>query len=369
MNMNFIRIFFLFICTLLATAYAATLNYAIDSVSILLIGAISGAVFGLVLIGIDQLLKNYNLRSFNIALIGLFLGYLMGEVITLLLGNVINLPFWIQHPERLALIKMGIYLSCVYFGMSMTVRYSDNLLESIPFFKGGKSATGNKKKDILVDPSILTDSRLLDLASSGLLDNHLIMPSVILNELQTMAETGDEQAKTKARRSLESYKKLESFPHLHIRVIDQDFPEIPDAMTKLIKLARFCDADILTADLTRIQQSLVDGVRFINIHIVLNALKPVTQAGEHLNIKIQRYGKEPRQGVGYLEDGTMVVVNGGAEYIGETIKAQVLSVKHTTSGRMIFCNSSEEAFATDQELPQMTVTDLDNDQKSYFVAQ
>jgi uncharacterized protein YacL len=94
----------------------------------------------------------------------------------------------------------------------------------------------------------------------------------------------------------------------------------------------------------------LEGIKIINIHMLSNALKPLTQSGEFLSIKIQRYGKEPRQGVGYLEDGTMVVVNGGAEYIGETIKCQVLSVKHTSSGRMIFCNA-----------PDMPLTPMGND--------
>jgi uncharacterized protein YacL len=140
---------------------------------------------------------------------------------------------------------------------------------------------------------------------------------------------------------------------------------VKDPMTKLIRLARFLDANIITSDINRIQQSSHEGVSIINIHMLSNALKPITQTGEFINIKIQRYGKEPRQGVGYLEDGTMVVVNGGAEYIGETIKAQVLSVKHTTSGRMIFCNTSEETLLSDHEFDH-TIPDTDNAPRDYL---
>jgi len=148
--------------------------------------------------------------------------------------------------------------------------------------------------------------------------------------------------KAKARRSLDLIKKLEGLPSLDLRYVDTDFPEIKEPMTKLIRLARFMDTHIITSDINRIQQASIEGVRIINIHMLSNALKPITQAGESITIKIQRYGKEARQGVGYLEDGTMVVVNGGAEFIGETVKAYVLSVKHTSSGRMIFCNAAEE---------------------------
>jgi len=208
----------------------------------------------------------------------------------------------------------------------------------------------HKKKDILVDLSILSDPRIIDLASSGLLDHHLIIPRFAVKELYTLAEAGDDIIKSKARRSLELIKKLESMPSLDLRYVETDFPDIKDPMMKLIRLARFMDTHIITSDINRIQQSSIEGVRIINIHMLSNALKPITQAGESINIKIQRYGKEARQGVGYLEDGTMVVVNGGAEFIGETIKAYVLSVKHTSSGRMIFCNAAEEGgLLTDQD--------------------
>lgn len=148
--------------------------------------------------------------------------------------------------------------------------------------------------------------------------------------------------KSKCRRALESIKKLEVITHLDLRFNDTDFPETADNFAKLTRLARLLDAHLLTADLGRLQMSSIEGIRIINIHALSNALKPLMQAGENIKIKIQRYGKEPRQGVGYLEDGTMVVVNGGGDYIGEVIDARVLSVKHTSSGRMIFCNAEEE---------------------------
>lgn len=364
MNMNFIRIIFLCICMLLATLYATTLTYFISSPTILLIGAVSGLAFGFLLIGIDNFARKYNLRSFNIALIGLVLGYLMGEAIMLLLKGIFELSFWTQNAEILTLIKMGIFLSTTYFGMSMTARISDNLLAGIPFLN--VKSSGNKKKDVIIDSSILTDSRLIELASSGLLDNQLVIPRFLLKELQSAADSGEEAAKNKARRSFEILKKLENLPTLNIRFIEDDFPDIKDPMLKLIKIAKHADADILTADIGRLQQPSTENVRFINIHIVSNALKPVSQAGEFINIKIQRYGKEPRQGIGYLEDGTMVVVNGGAEYIGETIKAQVLSVKHTSSGRMIFCNSSNDALISEQESAQ-TIADLENNSGFFAV--
>ncbi len=199
-----------------------------------------------------------------------------------------------------------------------------------------------KKKDLIIDSSVLADPRIIDLASSGLVDHHLIIPRFVIKELYAESEGNDEFTKNKALRCLESLKKLEEFPELEMRYNDTDFPEIKNQQSKIIRLARLLDSNVLTADIDRIQIATIEGIRIINLHNLSNALKPLMEAGEILKIKIQRYGKEPRQGVGYLDDGTMVVVNGGGEYIGDMISAQVLSVKHTASGRMIFCNTMEE---------------------------
>ena len=147
--------------------------------------------------------------------------------------------------------------------------------------------------------------------------------------------------KSKARRCLEVIKKMEQLDHLGLRFNDTDFPEVRDTTSKLIRLARLIDGNILTADISRVQMASIEGVKIINLHSLSNALKPLMETGEMIRIKVQRFGKEARQGVGYLDDGTMVVVNGGGNFIGEVIDAQVLSVKHTSSGRMIFCNAFE----------------------------
>lgn len=301
------------------------------------VGLLGGCILSGILFGVDLFFKRFNLRSFNTAILGLFFGYLMAQGILLSLAGILG---WdMSHPDFMP-IRFFVFLACVYLGLTMTIQAAEEIRVSIPFVEFKQMS--HKKKDILVDISILSDARIVDLASTGLLDHHLILPRFAIRELYTQAETGDEMIKAKARRSLEMIKKLESLPSLDLRYVDTDFPEIKDPMAKLIRLARFMDTHIMTSDINRIQQSSIEGVRIINIHMLSNALKPITQAGESISIKIQRYGKEARQGVGYLEDGTMVVVNGGAEFIGETIKAYVLSVKHTSSGRMIFCNAAEE---------------------------
>lgn len=308
----------------------------------LITGVVMGAILGLALIGFDLLFKRFNLRAFNVAILGLFIGYLMGQALVLVLSAVLQISAASIHlqPQVLEVIQIALFLFGIYLGTLMTIRASDELYVSIPFVRF--SATAQKKKDLIIDASVLSDARILDLAGSGVIDHHLVLPRFLVKELYIQAEAQDESHRSKGKRSLEIVKKLEALPELGLRYNDTDFPEVKDPMGKLIRLARLLDANIMTADISRVQMAAIEGVRVINLHTLSNALKPLMQAGEHIKIKIQRYGKEPRQGVGYLEDGTMVVVNGGGEYIGETIDAKVLSVKHTSSGRMIFCNAPDE---------------------------
>jgi uncharacterized protein YacL len=362
-SMTFIRMFFTFLCVLFTTIFATTMTATGFTFANLVIGIISGAAIGLALIGVDSLFHRFNLRTFNLAILGLFCGFLMGEMILFILGSILDVSSVNLSVETASLIKLGIFLFTTYLGLVMTARAADEIYISIPFIKF--KPTSYKKKDILVDGSALLDTRIIDLAASGLLDHQLVVPRFLIKEFNANLESSDENTKVKGRRCLDAVKKLENIPTLELRYNDTDFPELKDQMSKLIRLARMMDANIITADLNRVQQASIEGIRIINIHLLSNSLKPLTQTGEHLNIKIQRYGKEPRQGVGYLEDGTMVVVNGGAEYIGETIRAQVLSVKHTSSGRMIFCNSSDESFLGNGEIAQ-AVSDLENSHKNYF---
>lgn len=359
-SINLVRILFFSLSVLFFTAYTTSEGLSMNN---LIIGLGCGSFLGILLLALEKSLKKFTLRSLNIIAIGTFIGYLLGMAINSVFNASLNVAGQPFAPEHLPMFNTAIYLACCYLGTVMTIRASEEFYVSIPFVKF--KASSNKKKDILLDASILLDSRILDLAASGLLDKHLILPRFTLKELYTQAENGDENAKAKARRSLEVCKKLEALPNLEMRFSDTDFPEIKDPGAKLVRLARLLDANIITADISRIQQSSIEGIVVINIHALSNALKPLTQSGEHINIKVQRYGKEPRQGIGYLEDGTMVVVNGGAEHIGETIKAQVLSVKHTSSGRMIFCNSTDECLISDHE-SEATLSLLDNAHKNYF---
>lgn len=336
----FIRNFFFLLSILFVTAFAVTTNVAGTMASNVLMGVGGGLLFGCAITFLGRLFERFNLRTFNLAALGLLFGYLMGQAVLLVLTSILDVSSLSLDSAAIGLMRVLVYLSCIYLSMVLTARAAEEISLSLPFFRFNPHA--QKKKDILADVSIFLDPRIIDVAASGILDQNLVVPRVFLADLQAQAESQDEAIRTRGRRALEVLGKLEVMPTLGLRFTDTDIPDVKDPVLKLTGIARLIDANIITADISRVQQPEVEGVRIINIHVLANSLKPVSQAGEYINIKIQRYGKEPRQGVGYLEDGTMVVINGGAAYIGEAIRARVLSVKHTSSGRMIFCNATEE---------------------------
>ena len=357
-SLAFVRIFFAIISVFFMTTYMLSRPEGMMATNAL-IGVLIGFVFSLLLIGFDTIFRKFNLRSFNIAVIGLFIGYLMGQALVLIFDAILDLSSisLVLTPQALEMIKIALFLFGTYLGSIMTLRASDELYISIPFVKF--APTVQKKRDLLIDSSVLSDARIIDLCSTGILDQHLVLPRFIIKELYAQTETGDALTKSRSRRCLEVIKKMEQLPSLGLRFNDTDFPEVKDTTIKFIRLARLIDGNILTADITRVQMASIEGVQIINLHSLSNSLKPLMETGEMIKIKVQRYGKEPRQGVGYLDDGTMVVINGGGNFIGGVIDAQVLSVKHTSSGRMIFCNALDADLEDQNE-------DIRSKQEDYY---
>lgn len=347
-SLVFLRTFFVILSMLFMTIYMHSIPSG-NPVTNTIFGMALGLVFGMMLIGFDRLFRRFNLRSFNIATVGIFLGYLMGQALVIVFNAILDFSSIsiVLQPQTLEVIKIALFLFGTYLGTIFTLRSSDELYISIPFVRFTQAS--EKKKDLVLDISVLADPRIIDLASTGLLNHQLVIPRFVIKELYAQAEVGDELTKGKAKRCLEVAKKLEAVPHLELRYNDTDFPEVKDMMGKVVRLARLLDANIMSSDISRVQMATIEGISVVNLHALSNALKPLMLGGELIRIKIQRYGKEPRQGVGYLEDGTMVVVNGGGDFLNETIEAIVLSVKHTTSGRMIFCNVADEEGLSKEE--------------------
>ncbi len=347
----FIRILFSILSLFFMTTYM--IHYPVGSLTMrILTGICLGGTFTLLLLAFEMFFKKCSLRMFNIATIGLFSGYLLGKALVLVFDTVINatsLNLTLNTPV-VEVLKISLYLISLYLGTLLAFRFSDEFHIAIPFIKFSQSV--HRKKDLLLDAAVLADARIIDFCSHGILNNQLIVPRFLIKELQSNFESSDEGIKSRSKRSIEILKKLETMPSLSLRYSETDFPEIKDLSQKTVRLARLLEANVLTADANRSHTPANDEILFINFFALSNSPKTLTPPGDTITIKIQRYGKEPKQGVGYLEDGTMVVVNNGGEYIGEVIDTQVISVKQTSAGRIIFTNALVEEGSPLYEEPQ-----------------
>jgi uncharacterized protein YacL len=269
--------------------------------------------------------------------IGLIFALLVGALITVLLGGI---------PNGLGyLIALSITVVLVYLFVSVgTRRPADwsNLLSHV----GARTlaaapppsdkASPSDGQPVLVDTSVLIDARIVDVAATGFLPGRLLIPDFVLEELQRLADAGDPMRRVKGRRGLGVVEELQRNSDVVCEIVRDEQSIAADVDIRLVRLARARHSSIMTNDynLNRIAQ--IEGLRVLNLNALANAMKPIVSTGETMQVSIVKEGKEPHQGVGYLEDGTMVVVENGRDYLDETVTATVTSVLQTPAGRMIF---------------------------------
>ncbi len=193
-----------------------------------------------------------------------------------------------------------------------------------------------KEKGIVVDTSVLIDGRIEDIAKIGFISETLIIPRFILDELQKIADSREPLRRNRGRRGLEILNTLSKKSDVEVQIIDDDFPKISKVDSKLVKLAKKRGRKILTTDYNLNRVAEIQKVKVLNINELNNVIKTVVLPGEKLQVKVIQEGKEKGQGIGYLEDGTMIVIEGGDKYIGETVKCEVTRIFQTVAGKMVF---------------------------------
>src|SRR5262245_12492137 len=193
----------------------------------------------------------------------------------------------------------------------------------------------------ILDTSVIIDGRIADICETGFLEGVLVTPQFVLRELQQVADSSDSLKRNRGRRGLDILQKVQKMSGVHVQIVETDFPEIREVDLKLIELARRMDGKIVTNDFNLNKVAQLRGVRVLNINELANSLKPVVLPGEVMRVFVLKEGKEAGQGVGYLDDGTMVVVDQGKRALGRTIEVTVTSVLQTTAGKMIFCRWPE----------------------------
>lgn len=313
-------------------------------------GAFVGAIVGYILSHFILRLIWAAIHRIEFSLSGLsgqdLLAGTIGLLIGLIIANLIGLAF-----ARLPII--GAYGPIVfnlvfgYAGMSIAVRKKTEISALLSSFRFGKQSKDKTvKKDVgpvgkLLDTSSIIDGRIAELCATGFLEGPLLVPVFVLEELQLIADSSDLLKRTKGRRGLDILKQMQEDRHVQVDIISDDFEDAQGVDSKLIRLGRQLGAKVITNDYNLNKVAELQGVIVLNINDLANAMKPARVPGEEMNVLIVKAGKEENQGIAYLDDGTMIVVENGEKYIGMNIPVTVTSVLQTSAGRMIFVKVSD----------------------------
>jgi uncharacterized protein YacL len=258
--------------------------------------------------------------------VGLFLTYVIGLALE---GLVIR-----EDVARVLRVVLGMVLC--YGCISLLLQTKNDFRFIIPYVEFSKEVKG--ARPFVLDTSVVIDGRIADVVDTKILDAQLIMPRFALNELQTIADSADRMRRSRGRRGLDILNRLRSSGDIELQIFDRDLPEFAGQTVdlKLVLLAKHLGGKIVTNDYNLNKVAKLHGVGVVNLNDLANALKPVFLPGESVEVRIVKAGEEPGQGVGYLDDGTMVVVENGREHINRNVRIAVTSVLQTSAGRMVF---------------------------------
>ncbi len=302
---------------------------------------------GIAILAFDILLPRKSLASLSGVLFGLIAGLLVAYGLSLIVDLII-VPSEFRDEKQINeiknLVKLGAGVICCYFVISFIIQTKDDFRFIIPYVEFTKQKKGGRP--VILDTSVIIDGRVSDIAETRIIENELIVPRFVLHELQTVADSADKLKRNRGRRGLDMLNRMQSNKKIDLKIVDVEFAAEEQAEgvdQKLVLLAQQINGRVMTNDFNLNKVAQLRGVEVININDLANALKPVFLPGERLRVKIVKPGEEPDQGIGYLEDGTMVVAGGGRPHIGEELELTVTSVLQTSAGRMVFGRAEDVA--------------------------
>ncbi len=333
-----LRAFFLIVTIGLAFSLAQNAEITDNNYGLNVIGFFTvGAIF---LIGLDVLVQKKRIDLITSIyfglLIGLFLTYIIGLALTPILLDIDGQGWVLSQGTIKGLIVAFSGTAICYVCISVLWQTRDDFRFIIPYVEFTKDVKG--AKPYVLDTSVVIDGRIADIIETGVIDNQLIMPRFVLAELQGIADSGDKMRRSRGRRGLDILNRLRGNSKIDFKVYDRELPEMEGQPVdmKLLLLARHLDGKVVTGDFNLNKVSKLHNVPVINLNEVANSLKPVFLPGEQVTIRIVKHGEGPGQGVGYLDDGTMIVVEDGRDHINETVDITVTSMLQTSAGRMVF---------------------------------
>jgi uncharacterized protein YacL len=291
--------------------------------------AVAGLGIGCAIILFEWRLRVMSLKRLIGSAIGSVLGIFGAYLFAVVIRNSVA-PGRIQ-----SFLQIMVMLIMAYVGLAVGANKGDLLnLSALGGIFGGEKQ--GKKSYKILDTSVIIDGRIADIAETGFLDGILVIPQFVLRELQLVADSADSLKRNRGRRGLDILQRLQKTASLQIQIVEDDFPSVREVDMKLIELAKVYEGKIITNDFNLNKVAQLQGVAVLNINELANSLKPIVLPGEIMRVFILKEGKEYNQGVAYLDDGTMVVVDNARKMIGKTVDISVTSVLQTTAGKMIF---------------------------------
>jgi uncharacterized protein YacL len=284
------------------------------------------------------MLKGFSLRAFSAASFGLMLG-------TAVAGMIDHTDLFIFADERTRwLMRLAMFLGFGYIGMILAMRSNkEDFALLIPYIRFRPQ--NKPENQIVLDTSVIIDGRIADLIESRFVEGIIVVPKFVLRELQFISDSQDSIRRARGRRGLDMLNRIRQNPRCEVRVHDMDFPEEKEVDAKLLKLTRVLDAKLYTNDFNLGKVAELQSVPFVNLNAVAAALKPSVLPGDIFNVRVAREGKDKGQGVGYLNDGTMIVINAAHELIGQSVQVKVQSLLQTGAGVIIFAELNLSAAA------------------------
>jgi uncharacterized protein YacL len=296
--------------------------------------AAGGLILGGGIIFFEIRLERVSLKRLIGAAVGSVLGIAGAFLMSLVLSQAGAPPF----------LQVCLLLWMTYVGMIVGAKKGDMLnLGALGGIFGGEKSS--KKSFKILDTSVIIDGRIADIAETGFLDGVLVIPQFVLRELQLVADSADSMKRNRGRRGLDILQRIQKMAHLSVQIVEEDFVHVREVDMKLIELAKVYDCKVVTNDFNLNKVAQLHGVEVLNINELANSLKPIVLPGETMRVFILKEGKEYNQGVAYLDDGTMVVVDNAKKMISKTIDIAVTSVLQTTAGKMIFGKFDERVHA------------------------
>jgi uncharacterized protein YacL len=298
-----------------------------------IINSALGIILGVLIIFLESRIKSVGPKT----LIGAVVGLLFGVAIALLVSFIISKMGF--RPSTTTMLQIFSFFFFIYNGLLLGSKKADWFEPTNLMALFGEK--GEKKSYKILDTSVIIDGRIADLTETGFIEGTIVVPQFVLRELQHIADSPDSLKRNRGRRGIEILQRMQKKPDLNVTITEIDFPDIPEVDMKLIELAKQLNAKIVTNDYNLNKIAQLQGVRVLNINELASSLRPVVLPGETMKVFILKEGKEYNQGVAYLDDGTMVVVDNARKLIGKNVEVVVTSVLQTTVGKMIFGRHEE----------------------------